>query len=165
LTLDIILVELFRGKGPTVILPKLTIINRSVCRPCHILVQSQEGTSESIDRGLVLKMQLFKFMRKGRGIDMIVPRLKPDNVETLMGMFDGSTMSSGGSRVAKYLHEHFTPTFSHELKKLHLQDETPIDALRTHQCFDVIRLQTGHNHINNGQVLGPAECICHTIGE
>jgi len=63
-------------------------------------------------------------------IDMIVPRLKPDNVETLMGMFDGSTMSSGGSRVAKYLHEHFTPTFSHELKKLHLQDETPIDALR-----------------------------------
>ncbi|KAJ6127261.1 Adenylate cyclase [Penicillium sp. IBT 18751x] len=64
-------------------------------------------------------------------IDMIVPRLKPDNVETLMGMFDGSTMSSGGSRVAKYLHEHFTPTFSHELKKLHRDhDETPADALR-----------------------------------
>ncbi|KAJ5089800.1 Adenylate cyclase [Penicillium argentinense] len=64
-------------------------------------------------------------------IDMIVPRLKPDNVETLVGMFDGSTMSSGGSRVAKYLHEHFTPTFSHELKRLQPdQDETPLDALR-----------------------------------
>lgn len=64
-------------------------------------------------------------------IDMIVPRLKPDNVETLVGMFDGSTMSSGGSRVAKYLHEHFTPTFSQELKKLQSeQDETPRDALR-----------------------------------
>lgn len=63
-------------------------------------------------------------------IDMIVPRLKPDNVETLLGMFDGSTMSSGGSRVAKYLHEHFTPTFSHELKKLQLEEETPLDALR-----------------------------------
>lgn len=64
-------------------------------------------------------------------IDMIVPRLKPDNVETLVGMFDGSTMSSGGSRVAKYLHEHFTPTFLHELKKLQSeQDETPLDALR-----------------------------------
>lgn len=64
-------------------------------------------------------------------IDMIIPRLKPGNVETLVGMFDGSTMSSGGSRVAKYLHEHFTPTFSHELKKLqHEQDETPRDALR-----------------------------------
>ncbi|KAJ5669474.1 Adenylate cyclase [Penicillium macrosclerotiorum] len=64
-------------------------------------------------------------------IDMIVPRLKPDNVETLVGMFDGSTMSSGGSRVAKYLHEHFTSTFSHELKRLQPdQQETPLDALR-----------------------------------
>lgn len=64
-------------------------------------------------------------------IDMIVPRLKPDNIETLVGMFDGQTMSSGGSRVAKYLHEHFTPTFSNELKKLQRdQDETPLDALR-----------------------------------
>lgn len=64
-------------------------------------------------------------------IDMIVPRLKPDKIETLVGMFDGSTMSSGGSRVAKYLHEHFTPTFSHELKRLQPdQDETPLDALR-----------------------------------
>ncbi|KAJ5584327.1 Adenylate cyclase [Penicillium hispanicum] len=66
-------------------------------------------------------------------IDMIVPRLKPDNVETLVGMFDGQTNSSGGSRVAKYLHEHFTPTFSHELKKLQRdqnQTETPLDALR-----------------------------------
>ncbi|KAJ5994158.1 Adenylate cyclase [Penicillium sp. IBT 35674x] len=64
-------------------------------------------------------------------IDMIVPRLKPDNVETLVGMFDGQINSSGGSRVAKYLHEHFTPTFSQELKKLHRdQGESPIDALR-----------------------------------
>lgn len=64
-------------------------------------------------------------------IDMIVPRLKPDKIETLVGMFDGSTMSSGGSRVAKYLHEHFTSTFSYELKRLQPdQDETPLDALR-----------------------------------
>ena len=64
-------------------------------------------------------------------IDMIVPRLKPDNVETLVGMFDGQTSSTGGSRVAKYLHEHFTPTFSHELKRLHRDHgETPLDALR-----------------------------------
>ncbi|CAL5872353.1 uncharacterized protein PFLUO_LOCUS6617 [Penicillium psychrofluorescens] len=64
-------------------------------------------------------------------IDMIVPRLKPDNVETLVGMFDGHTLSSGGSRVAKYLHENFTSTFSVELKRLHPdQGETPLDALR-----------------------------------
>lgn len=64
-------------------------------------------------------------------IDMIVPRLKPDNVETLVGMFDGQTQSSGGSRVAKYLHENFTTTFSRELKRLQREDDgTPLDALR-----------------------------------
>lgn len=64
-------------------------------------------------------------------IDMIVPRLKPDNVETLVGMFDGQTKSTGGSRIAKYLHENFTPCFSAELKKVQAdQQETPLDALR-----------------------------------
>ncbi|CAG8030780.1 unnamed protein product [Penicillium salamii] len=64
-------------------------------------------------------------------IDMIVPRLKQDHVETLVGMFDGQTLGTGGSRVAKYLHENFTPTFSFELKKLHRdQGESPLDALR-----------------------------------
>ncbi|CAG7926594.1 unnamed protein product [Penicillium olsonii] len=64
-------------------------------------------------------------------IDMIVPRLKQDHVETLVGMFDGQTLGTGGSRVAKYLHENFTPTFSYELKKLHTdQGESPLDALR-----------------------------------
>ena len=45
-------------------------------------------------------------------IDMIVPRLKPDNVETLVGMFDGQIQSTGGSKIAKFLHENFTSTFS-----------------------------------------------------
>ncbi|PTU20679.1 hypothetical protein P175DRAFT_0493011 [Aspergillus ochraceoroseus IBT 24754] len=64
-------------------------------------------------------------------IDMIVPRLKPDNVETVVGMFDGQPNSTGGSRVAKFLHENFLQTFSAELKRLRPEeDETPLDALR-----------------------------------
>ena len=64
-------------------------------------------------------------------IDVIVPRLKPDNMETLVGMFDGQHHLTGGSRIAKYLHENFTSTFSAELKRLHPdQQETPLDALR-----------------------------------
>lgn len=64
-------------------------------------------------------------------IDMIVPRLKPDNVETLVGMFDGQIQSTGGSKIAKFLHENFTATFSTELRKLRSQErETPLDALR-----------------------------------
>ncbi|KAF4281870.1 hypothetical protein KXW98_001621 [Aspergillus fumigatus] len=64
-------------------------------------------------------------------IDMIVPRLKPDNVETLVGLFDGQAQSTGGSRIAKFLHENFTSTFSSELKRLRVEEEeTPLDALR-----------------------------------
>lgn len=64
-------------------------------------------------------------------IDMIVPRFNTENVDTLMGMFDGQTLSTGGSRIAKYLHENFTRTFSSELKKLQRdRQETPQDALR-----------------------------------
>ncbi|KAL4922877.1 hypothetical protein BDW62DRAFT_4141 [Aspergillus aurantiobrunneus] len=64
-------------------------------------------------------------------IDMIVPRLKPDNSETLVGMFDGQPSSTGGSRVAKFLHENFLHTFSAELKRLRRDEqETPLDAFR-----------------------------------
>ncbi|KAL5332936.1 hypothetical protein BJX70DRAFT_382476, partial [Aspergillus crustosus] len=64
-------------------------------------------------------------------IDMIVPRMKPDNVETVVGMFDGQPSSTGGSRVAKFLHENFLHTFSAELKRLRLDEhETPLDAFR-----------------------------------
>ncbi|KAL2870955.1 adenylate cyclase acyA [Aspergillus lucknowensis] len=64
-------------------------------------------------------------------IDMIVPRLKPDNIETVVGMFDGQPSSTGGSRVAKFLHENFLHTFSAELKRLRPEEqETPLDAFR-----------------------------------
>ncbi|KAF7593932.1 cysteinyl-tRNA synthetase [Aspergillus hancockii] len=64
-------------------------------------------------------------------IDMIVPRLKPDNVETVVGMFDGQSQTTGGSRIAKFLHENFLRTFASELRRLRAEDqETPLDALR-----------------------------------
>ncbi|KAE8416613.1 hypothetical protein BDV36DRAFT_259589 [Aspergillus pseudocaelatus] len=63
--------------------------------------------------------------------DMIVPRLKPDNVETVVGMFDGTSQSTGGSKVAKFMHENFLRTFSTELRRLRRDmQETPLDALR-----------------------------------
>ncbi|KAH8689542.1 adenylate cyclase AcyA [Talaromyces proteolyticus] len=63
-------------------------------------------------------------------IDMMVPRLRSDNMETLVGMFDGQSQSIGGSKIAKFLHENFTHCFVDELKKLSLDHETPLDALR-----------------------------------
>ena len=64
-------------------------------------------------------------------IDMVVPRFNSTATETLLGMFDGQALSSGGSKIAKYLHENFGHIFSDELRKLNMSlKETPVDALR-----------------------------------
>lgn len=64
-------------------------------------------------------------------IDLVVPRFNSSDSETLLGLFDGQALSSGGSKIAKYLHENFGHIFAHELRELktHL-GETPGDALR-----------------------------------
>lgn len=63
-------------------------------------------------------------------IDLVVPRFRSNELETLVGMFDGQTMSNGGSKVAKFLHENFIYIFTEELSKLQRDRETPLDALR-----------------------------------
>ncbi|KAI9846854.1 MAG: cysteinyl-tRNA synthetase [Sclerophora amabilis] len=63
-------------------------------------------------------------------IDMLVPRYGGHEAETLLGMFDGQALSSGGSRVAKFLHENFGYHFSEEMSRLRIGTESPVDALR-----------------------------------
>lgn len=64
-------------------------------------------------------------------LDMVVPRFRGHEDETLVGMFDGQALSSGGSKVAKYLHEKFKHHFAEEMEKLRTQSgETAADALR-----------------------------------
>ncbi|ORY66266.1 adenylate cyclase, ACY [Pseudomassariella vexata] len=64
-------------------------------------------------------------------IDLVVPRFNSSDSETLLGLFDGQALSSGGSKIAKYLHENFGHIFAMELKALKTrQCETPTDALR-----------------------------------
>lgn len=71
-------------------------------------------------------------------IDMVVPRFNSNDTETLVGMFDGQFVSTeaqplptGGSKVAKYLHENFGRIFTNELKMLNpALHDTPVDALR-----------------------------------
>ncbi|KAK5168965.1 uncharacterized protein LTR77_006274 [Saxophila tyrrhenica] len=62
-------------------------------------------------------------------LDMVVPRFRGHEDETLIGLFDGQSLSSGGSRVAKYLHEKFKHHFIEELDKIK-SGETPADAMR-----------------------------------
>lgn len=63
-------------------------------------------------------------------IDMVVPKFRGQATETLLGMFDGQASSTGGSKLAKYLHENFAGLFTEELSKLKTPVETPSDALR-----------------------------------
>ncbi|KAK4236281.1 hypothetical protein C8A03DRAFT_35815 [Achaetomium macrosporum] len=64
-------------------------------------------------------------------IDLVVPRFNSCDSETLLGLFDGQTLPSSGSKVAKYLHENFGHVFAHELRERRVkQGETPVDALR-----------------------------------
>ncbi|KAH9902076.1 protein phosphatase 2C [Xylariomycetidae sp. FL2044] len=64
-------------------------------------------------------------------IDLVVPRFNSSDSETLLGLFDGQALSSGGSKIAKYLHENFGHIFTMELKALKTrQNEGPADALR-----------------------------------
>jgi adenylate cyclase len=64
-------------------------------------------------------------------IDLVVPRFNSSETEMLLGLFDGQALSSGGSKIAKYLHENFGHVFAQELRGLKTRlDETPVDALR-----------------------------------
>ncbi|KAI6373931.1 hypothetical protein MCOR25_003318 [Pyricularia grisea] len=64
-------------------------------------------------------------------VDLVVPRFNASETETLLGLFDGQALSSGGSKIAKYLHENFGQILATELRALKTGlKETPEDALR-----------------------------------
>ena len=103
-------------------------------------------------------------------LDLLKPNFRGHEAEILVAMFDGQTMSSGGSRIAKYLHENFSPKFSEEMGKAEKAQETPVDALRrtfltlnkemanfASSNFDARehRLANGHRGSVLANVLGP----------
>ncbi|KIW45382.1 uncharacterized protein PV06_03778 [Exophiala oligosperma] len=103
-------------------------------------------------------------------LDLLKPNFRGHDGEILIGMFDGQTMSIGGSRVAKYLHENFASVFYDEIKRAEAANDTPIDALR--RTFLAInkdmanfassnydtkehRLINGHRGSTVANILGP----------
>ncbi|KAK7712907.1 hypothetical protein SLS57_007651 [Botryosphaeria dothidea] len=62
-------------------------------------------------------------------MDLVIPKFRSHDDETLFGMFDGQALAAGGSKIAKYLYDHFKNRFSDELERLR-PGETPADALR-----------------------------------
>ncbi|KAF2001416.1 PP2C-domain-containing protein [Amniculicola lignicola CBS 123094] len=62
-------------------------------------------------------------------MDMVVPRFRSHDDEQILGLFDGQPLAGGGSKIAKYLYDHFKNRFADELENLR-PAETPVDALR-----------------------------------
>ncbi|KAF2147426.1 uncharacterized protein K452DRAFT_304267 [Aplosporella prunicola CBS 121167] len=62
-------------------------------------------------------------------MDMVVPRFRSHDDETLFGMFDGQALPGGGSKIAKYLYDNFKVRFADELDRCR-PGETAVDALR-----------------------------------
>lgn len=103
-------------------------------------------------------------------LDLLKPNYRGHEQEILVAMFDGQTISSGGSRIAKYLHENFSSTLSEELARAEKTGDTPEDGLRraflslnkdmanfANSNFDARenRLTNGHRGSMIANILGP----------
>ncbi|KAF8456773.1 hypothetical protein BDZ91DRAFT_800998 [Kalaharituber pfeilii] len=98
--------------------------------------------------------------------DMVVPDFRGNRDECVFGMFDGQALSHGGSKVAMFLHEHFTYYFTAELNKLR-ENETVATALRrtflslnkglANTAMQTLDEKTGSTRgvLNGSTVLGP----------
>ncbi|KAF2746970.1 PP2C-domain-containing protein, partial [Sporormia fimetaria CBS 119925] len=62
-------------------------------------------------------------------MDMVIPRFRSRDDEQLLGLFEGQSLTGGGSKIVKYLYDNFKIRFAEELDRLRAQ-ETPADALR-----------------------------------
>jgi adenylate cyclase len=62
-------------------------------------------------------------------MDMVVPRFRSHDDEQVLGLFDAQPLTGGGSKIAKYLYDHFKNRFADELERLR-PSENPSDALR-----------------------------------
>ena len=112
-------------------------------------------------------------------LDLLKPNFRGHEAEILVAMFDGQTMSSGGSRIAKYLHENFAPKFTEEMNRAEKTKDTAVDALRrtfltlnkemanfASSNFDARehRLANGHRGSVLANVLGPDDLNSGGVG-
>ena len=103
-------------------------------------------------------------------LDLLKPNYRGHEQEILVAMFDGQTMTSGGSRIAKYLHENFSSTLAEELTRAEKAGDSPGDGLRraflslnkdmanfASSNFDARehRLANGHRGSTTANMLGP----------
>ena len=69
-------------------------------------------------------------------IDMVVPRFQGRDDEVIFGMFDGSEVQNGGSKVSKYLQDYFVEHFALELRRLRGEEGVPAALRRAFLTFN-----------------------------
>lgn len=69
-------------------------------------------------------------------IDMVIPRFQGRDDEIIFGMFDGSEVSNGGSKVAKHLQDFFAEHIAVELKRLRKDEGVPAALRRAFLAFN-----------------------------
>jgi adenylate cyclase len=103
--------------------------------------------------------------------DMVVPDFRGSRDECLIGLFDGQALSTGGSKISKFLHESLPFFLKEELNKLR-QDES--SGLALHRAFlnlnkelataamqtledKTVTGATRHSSTGSGAMLGPVD--------
>lgn len=69
-------------------------------------------------------------------IDMVIPRFQGRDDEILFGMFDGSEVQNGGSKVSKHLQDFFAEHIAVELKRLRKDEGVPAAVRRAFLSFN-----------------------------
>ncbi|KAJ4418680.1 cr1 protein [Neurospora sp. IMI 360204] len=97
--------------------------------------------------------------------DLVVPRLGSVETDTLVALFDGKELSTGGSKIAKFLYEEFSRLFILELEKVKGKpNETPVDALRrTFLSVNKLLMSLSNSADERGLDSHPGRNYAHTV--
>nr|CAP09208.1 putative adenylate cyclase [Sordaria macrospora] len=97
--------------------------------------------------------------------DLVVPRLGSVETDTLVALFDGKELSTGGSKIAKFLYEEFSRLFILELEKVKGKpNENPVDALRrTFLSVNKLLMNLSNNADERGLDSHPGRNYTHTV--
>ncbi|ESA44140.1 hypothetical protein GE21DRAFT_1471 [Neurospora crassa] len=97
--------------------------------------------------------------------DLVVPRLGSVETDTLVALFDGKELSTGGSKIAKFLYEEFSRLFILELEKVKGKpNENPADALRrTFLSVNKLLMSLSNSADERGLDSHPSRNYAHTV--
>ncbi|KAI9354943.1 phosphatase 2C-domain-containing protein [Pilaira anomala] len=93
--------------------------------------------------------------------DLVLPRFRNRDDECLLGLFDGRKLKKAGRKLTRFLNDHLTSQFTHELDK-NKNDDTIVSALR--RTFLALEKEFGSMDTEEEKELGASALICYISG-